>query len=136
MEETKSEKMFSILVIISFIILVLAVGSYALWQITKKQDSKNIVGTSCLHIELENESAAIDLGSAYPISDSDGSKLEPFTFTTTNSCDSDVNYLVGLESIANPSLSDNDYLKYDYVRLQLDDENPVNYGTLQELSSS
>ncbi len=135
MEETKSEKTFSILVIISLIIFALAVGSYALWQITKKQDSKNIVGTSCLHIELENESAAIDLGSAYPISDSDGLELDPFTFTITNNCDSNVNYLIGLESIANPSLSDNDYLKYDYVRLQLDDENPVNYGSLEELSS-
>ena len=32
------------------IILVIAVGSYALWQITKKQSNQNIVGTTCLHI--------------------------------------------------------------------------------------
>ena len=81
------------------LLLVLIGVTYAYWVLTKMQTNSNLVSSACLDITLDNESAAINLGSQYPMSDEDGMKLTPYTFTVTNNCNTSVDYQVALESI-------------------------------------
>ena len=126
---------FSIVVLIFITLFLVAIGSYALWQLTQKQQNKHVVGTTCLNVKLENESGGIDIENAFPITDVEAIDLVPYTFTITNNCDIPVNYIVGLESISNSLLSEDDYLNYNYLRVQLDDDDTQIYGELTNLSN-
>ena len=67
-------------------LFILLGTSYALWQITLKQETTNTITTGCLNLEL-NDKNPITLENTYPITDSDGKKLTPYEFTLTNTCD-------------------------------------------------
>ena len=79
-----------VLVIVA-LIAILAGVSYAYWQITRTQNDKNIVTTGCFEITsdigTEDELDPIRLLKTYPIVDSEGKQLTPFTFTLRNTCD-------------------------------------------------
>lgn len=99
------------------IILVMIIGtSFALWQITLRQNDKNIITTSCLKVNMIEDSESISLQNAYPTSDSDGKSLTPFTFTLENVCDAATSYVVNLETLAidGKVLADN-YVKVDLL---------------------
>ena len=81
------------------LLLVLIGVTYAYWLVTKTQTNPNIISSACLDITLDNESAAINLGSQYPMSYEEGMKLTPYTFTVTNNCNTSIDYQVALESI-------------------------------------
>ena len=86
-----------------FIILALLVivgTSYALWQITLQQTDTNVITTGCLKLTLTEETDAINLTSVSPTSDEDGKKLMPYTFTIENTCTTDTNYVINLETIS------------------------------------
>ena len=70
-------------------VLVLIGVTYAYYRITKTQTNSNVIGTrTCLNTTLTEETSEIVLSDAFPISDEDGLKQSPFTFTLTNNCDS------------------------------------------------
>ena len=71
--------------------------SYAWWTTTTKQTEMNILGTSCLKIEMDELSSAISLKKAYPLTDKEGEKLEPFRFRIRNICNTGVDYKVNIE---------------------------------------
>ena len=79
--------------------LVLIGVTYAYWLVTKTQTNPNVISSACLDITLDNESAGISLENQYPLSDEDGMKLTPYTFTVTNKCNTSVDYQIALESI-------------------------------------
>ena len=136
MEEQKSKKKaLPIVVMICITVMVIAIGSYALWQMTKKQSGRNVVGTACLSIDIEDESGDISLQNQYPISDADGANTNPYTFTVTNNCDQAVNYIVALESLPATNNESSSYLDYDYIRLQLDNDSPLTYGSLEGITN-
>ncbi len=103
------------IIIPMFIILALLIivgTSYALWQITLQQTDTNVITTGCLKLTLTEETAAINLAGVSPTSDEDGKKLAPYTFTIENTCTTDTNYVINLEttSTGDKILADN-YVK-------------------------
>lgn len=60
--------------------------SYALWFINKSQESKNLVSSSCLEVNLVNESSAINVENGFPITDEQGRKEVPYSFKLENTC--------------------------------------------------
>ena len=137
-EQIKNKKALPIMVVICITVMVIAIGSYALWQMTGKQTNRNVVGTACLSITFDDTTKDkpddISLDDAWPISDSEGSETEPYTFTIENHCGDAVNYSVGLESIEDAGKSSSDYLNYNYIRVKLDSESAQTYGTLTSLT--
>ena len=103
------------IIIPMFIVLGLFIiigTSYALWQITLQQTDTNVITTGCLKLTLTEETDAINLASVSPTSDEDGKKLTPYTFTIENTCTTDTNYVINLEttSTGDKILADN-YVK-------------------------
>lgn len=85
-----------------FFFLFCIIGlSYAYWQLTIKQTGTNKLATSCFDISFKEESEAINLAKAYPITDEEGMQTTPYEFTITNTCDTFISYDVILGVLAN-----------------------------------
>ena len=103
--------------IVIFIVLLIAISvgiSYAYWQLVLKQTGENKIASSCLSIELVDESESIRMENAYPIIDEEGMQTTPYTFTIRNTCDTFIDYEVSL------GMLDTTTLKSEYVAAVLD----------------
>ena len=119
MKNKKTLLILGILIVIS-----ISLGlSYAYWQLSFNQVDPNKAMTNCLEIELIEESPEITITKAYPITDEEGMRLEPFTFTIKNTCDSFVSYEVAL------GIADGTTLDSQYVAAVLD------YNAIQTLNN-
>ena len=90
--------MIAIISVVALLLVLIGV-TYAYWLVTKTQTNSNIISSACLDITMDNEANAINLSSQYPMSDEDGMKLTPYTFTVTNNCNTSIDYQVALESV-------------------------------------
>ncbi len=135
MEENK--KKIKVLPVISLIVLAVALlfGTYAYWQVTRKQTNRNLLGSACLNITFSNETGDINLEHMWPTSDSDGAALTPYNFTITNTCDTAVSYIVALESLADEESQNPAYINYNYIKVKLDDGRPSTYGNSETLTN-
>ena len=91
--------------------------SYAYWQLTLQQSGTNVVTTDCFNITFV-DSNDINLQKAYPITDSEGSSLTPYTFTIENTCDGPASYQVNLETMSQDSgvkVLPEEYLKANLI---------------------
>ena len=105
-----------LIVIISLLtILLLLSSSYALWQLTFTQRGTNVITTGCLNLTLTDDTDAINLTDATPITDEDGRKLNPYTFTLTNTCTTEAAYVINLETVS----QGNKILADQYVKANL-----------------
>ena len=115
----KEKKKRTILYGLLVTVLVLIGVTYAYYRITKTQTNSNVIGTrTCLDTTLTEETSEIVLSDAFPISDDDGLKQSPFTFTLTNNCDSYVKVTIALVSEYRTS-TNTAYLKDNYVKSNL-----------------
>ena len=115
----KEKKKRTILYGLLVTVLVLIGVTYAYYRITKTQTNSNVIGTrTCLDTTLTEETSEIVLSDAFPISDEDGLKQSPFTFTLTNNCDSYVKVNIALVSEYRTS-TNTAYLKDNYVKSNL-----------------
>lgn len=88
------------------LIAVLGIGfSYAYYRLNKNQDNSNVAGSKCFKLELSNEKNEINLSNMYPISDEEGKKLTPYSFTITNTCDMLAGYTVNIEMLEGTTLA-------------------------------
>ena len=98
------------------IILLLMVGcfmtyqSYALY-VANLSGSDNNLSVGCFNIEFSESSSPISLDNTYPISDTKGLTIAPYTFTITNKCTTDASYSVILSSLTTNGIDDNN-IKY------------------------
>ena len=101
-----AKKKNSVLLIGLILILVLAIGlSYGYYLLNKVQENNNIAGSKCFKLEFSNESEAINLSNMYPISDEEGKKQVPYSFTITNTCDMLAGYTVNMEMLEGTTLN-------------------------------
>ncbi len=113
-----------ILLVIIGICLSVSVGigfSYAVWNQTEKQEEANAYQTGCFAIEITNQENAINLSNQFPITDSEGKALVPFTFTVENTCDYYASYAINLEILEGSTMND------EYIKVMLDDIDPVRF---------
>ena len=93
-------KKIKILAISILCILTLAIGlSYGYYLLNRVQENGNVAGSQCFNLEFTNEKNAINLDDMYPISDEEGKKLTPYSFTITNTCDMLAGYSVNMEML-------------------------------------
>ena len=101
----KSKKI-KILIISILCILTITIGlSYGYYLLNKVQENNNIAGSKCFNLEFTNEKNAISLDNMYPISDEEGRKLTPYSFTITNTCDMLAGYTVNMEMLEGTTLN-------------------------------
>ncbi len=124
----KRNKILILSIAIVAVIAIIAGSTYAYWQITKTQTTPNDIVAACLDLNLEDKSAAIDLDSAWPISDDEANSLTGYTFTVTNNCDEEINYIVGLNRV-----EESNYLQDSSIRLKLDEKSAFTYSELSDI---
>ena len=109
------------LVLLVLLVFMVCIGvSYAYWYLTVTQSETNKLATDCFEIEFVEESDSIQLEKTYPLLDSEGKKLTPYTFTITNKCNAYASYQINLEVLNSSTLS-----RYDAIKVMLDEDTPV-----------
>ncbi len=92
--------------IIGLVIVLTSIGlSYAYWKITLMGDKGNNVTSGCFNVEMINQKDEITLGSTFPITDAEGLKLKPFSFTLKNTCTIFAHYYVNMEMLEGTTLN-------------------------------
>ena len=79
--------------------------SYAYWKFTYIAEKTNNATSGCFNIELTDQKDEINLTNAYPITDEQGLKLKPFSFTLRNTCSIFAHYYVNLEMLEGTTLN-------------------------------
>ena len=103
------------IIILILLLITVSVGiSYAYWRLILQQTGENKIASSCLSIELVEESESIRMENAFPIIDEEGMQTTPYTFTIRNTCDTFIDYEVSLGMLNTTTL------KSEYVAAVLD----------------
>ena len=106
MDEKESKKKPGLVFLSLCLIGIVAIGvSYAWWRFKAMQTLENTAISKCLKLELKNESDAISITNMYPISDEEGRKLTPYTFTLTNTCTVAAAYKLNMEMLEGTTLN-------------------------------
>jgi hypothetical protein len=86
-------------------------GTYAYWNFSVTQENANVIISKCFDLTIAEETGtSINLSNTYPISDEDGSSLDPYVIHLTNKCNNDLTYEMNLEVLPNSTLNEK-YLK-------------------------
>ena len=96
----------SIITITAFLIGI----SFALWNVNITQEGINTITSGCLKLTLTDESNAINLRNAYPITDNEASNIEPYIFKIENICNSEVTYNISLEMMEVENRLNSEYI--------------------------
>ena len=113
LEDLKENK--KAIIILILLLIAVSIGiSYAYWRLVLRQSSENKVASSCISIELIDETSAIKMENAYPIIDEEGMQTTPYTFTIRNTCDTFIDYEVSLGMLETTTL------KSEYIAAVLD----------------
>ena len=93
--------------------------SFAWFRLYLSQTENNTIASrTCFNTTLTEDTSKISLTDAFPISDEDGLKQTPFTFTLKNNCDSYVKVYITIDSTYRES-TDTSYLKDNYMKVNI-----------------
>ena len=128
----KKSKNKTLLIVLGILIVVLGIigASYAVWRLILSQTNKNIMGTTCFSVSMTDENE-ITLEKAYPLTNNEGKRLTPYTFTVKNNCNTYVGYQINVEILKSSTLTN-----IDYVKIELDDNEPYIVTTFDSVPTS
>ena len=112
--EQKNKKIWIIGGIVLCLIAVIGV-TFAFFSTGGSQEQANTFTSGCLNISLTDASASINLSNTYPITDIEGLETTSYDFTIENTCNTDTNYQINLESLNEVANS----LSADYIKVSL-----------------
>ena len=93
--------------------------SFAWFRLYLSQSENNTLASrTCFSTTLTEDTSKIALTDAFPISDADGLKQTPFTFTLKNNCDSYVKVYITIDSTYRES-TNTGYLKDSYMKVNV-----------------
>ena len=95
--------------------------SYALWIINAEQTNENEMEVGCFSIGFSEQSESIKLDNTYPVNDTLGLSTNPYTFTITNTCTINNNYVLTLNTLSTNTL---DASKIKYALYKSSEEKP------------
>ncbi len=96
--------------------------SFAWFRLYLSQTENNTIASrTCFDTTLTEDTSKISLTDAFPISDEDGLKQTPFTFTIKNNCNSYVKVYITIDSTYRES-TDTSYLKDNYMKVNISPE--------------
>ena len=101
----KKNRLILAIITITLVGLIGVGMSYAYWRSTVIQDKSNVGASKCFSIELANQANEINLTNAYPITDAEGRKLTPYTFTLKNTCSMSAKYNLNMEMLKGTTLN-------------------------------
>ena len=126
-----------IILLILVVFIIIGATSFALWQQTRKQTTKNAMGLACLEVTKESETDGITIKEAWPKTDLEASSLDSYSITVKNRCNNSINYLVALEKIKDSSVPNNDdYLNSNYIRVKVDNKASAILGSLETIDNA
>ena len=93
--------------------------SFAWFRLYLSQSEDNTLASrTCFNTTLTEDTSKISLTDAFPISDEDGLKQTPFTFTIKNNCNSYVKVYITIDSTYRES-TNTSYLKDNYMKVNI-----------------
>ena len=93
--------------------------SFAWFRLYLSQNEDNTLASrTCFNTTLTEDTSKISLTDAFPITDEDGLKQTPFTFTLKNNCNSYVKIYITIDSTYRES-SNASYLKDSYMKVNI-----------------
>ena len=93
--------------------------SFAWFRLYLSQREDNTLASrTCFNTTLTEDTSKISLTDAFPISDEDGLKQTPFTFTIKNNCNSYVKVYITIDSTYRES-ANTSYLKDNYMKVNI-----------------
>ena len=93
--------------------------SFAWFRLYLSQTENNTLASrTCFNTTLTEDTSKISLTDAFPITDEDGLKQTPFTFTIKNNCNSYVKVYITIDSTYRDSPSSS-YLKDNYTKVNI-----------------
>ena len=96
--------------------------SFAWFRLYLNQTENNTIASrTCFNTTLTEDTSKISLTDAFPITDEDGLKQTPFTFTIKNNCNSYVKVYITIDSTYRES-TDTSYLKDNYMKVNISPE--------------
>ena len=121
-----SKKKYIIISVVVILISVLALvgASYALLTMTIEGDKEMTLRAGILKVDF-SEGDNINLINASPMSDKEGLKTTPYTFTVTNTGNINAYYHVSLEEDSNNTLSNN------YIKMRVTGSNGYDSGIIK-----
>jgi len=133
----KLKHKISLLVIgVLLVVSILISSSYALWVFNVSQESTNVVQSDCFEITYE-DGPEIALENAFPLKDSKGVQLKPYTFTINNICNHAADFQINLETLNTSTLdASNIKAKLDNTAIALYGDNNYVAPTLNSASSA
>ena len=122
----KTKKKYIVLAIVTVVISIVALlgASYALLTMTIEGDKKITLTAGILKVDFEDGNY-INLENAAPMTDAQGQKLTPYTFTITNTGNINAYYHVSLEEDVNNTLSNS------YLKMRLTSDNGYDSGVVK-----
>ena len=122
----KTRKKYIILVIVTIVISVIALigASYALLTMTIEGEKKVSLTAGILKVDFA-EGDNINLDNVAPLTDAQGQKTTPYTFTITNTGNINAYYHVSLEEDVNNTLSNS------YLKMRLTSDNGYDSGVVK-----
>ena len=116
-------------------VTIISLGSaYAVFTSVSKSADYNVIKVGTLNIDFgEDSSNTIDLSGGYPMSDEEGLKLKPYTFTIKNTGTLTADYEVFIQDDQDMISKDNctnNQLNKDYIRYKLDTGTPANLSSI------
>ena len=93
--------------------------SFAWFRLYLSQTENNTIASrTCFNTTLTEDTSKISLTDAFPISDEDGLKQTPFTFTIKNNCNSYVKVYITIDSTYRES-TNTSFLKDNYMKVNI-----------------
>ena len=133
MEYKSKGKTYGAIVFLVILGIAVTIGSFALWNQTRKQTNFNAIVAACLNLTIENESSEITMDYAYPITEKQGLTTTGYTFTVTNTCEQPVSYSIAIESVNDNS--GRQFIGNNYIDVSLDGKASSPYGSLDTVTS-
>ena len=119
------------LIILGLFVILTSIGlSYAYWKFSLTGDKSNNVTSGCFNLEMIDQKDEINLGSTYPITDEEGLKLKPFSFTLKNTCTIFAHYNVNMEMLEGTTLNSK------WVAVRVNNEAISTLDTFKETNTS
>jgi hypothetical protein len=126
----KNKKIVMLIIVGVLFSISLVIGtSYALWTINHTQTTANILDSGCFSTTF-TDADNINLNNQYPISDTKGLTLKPYTFTIKNTCTITSAYNINLETLKDTTASS------QYIKVSLNAGTPALLNSFSTTTST
>lgn len=122
-----------------FSVVIAMVGSsYAIFSSTSQADEYNVLKVGKLEVSYvdtgDGYGDVLSLNGAYPTSDSNGAKIEPYRFSIINTGSIATNFKIKIltdESIVSEDGCQNNLLDFKYIKYKFDNNDPALLSTME-----